>query len=189
MIKQSRFFAENGADAIIGHHTHCISGSEIHNGVPIFYSLGNMLFTIPNKNHEWYTGLILELEFEKSKMLKWKIHPIEQSQKDFKVSLLNGSQKERILNKVDKYSKIIKNEKEFTENWRLFIQSKKTTINIFSPISSVKMRYLKGALNRLGFNKLFLKNDYLKQILNHIRCEAHKDVVTAIIKDEIYKNK
>tara|TARA_B110000240_G_C13512601_1_gene460693 strand:+ start:30 stop:1163 length:1134 start_codon:yes stop_codon:yes gene_type:complete len=189
MVKQYRFFAENGADVIIGHHTHCISGYEVYKNVPIFYSLGNMLFTIPNKNIEWYTGIILELECEKDKMLKWKIHPIEQSQKDYRVSLLNGAQKERILNEVDKYSKIIKNEKEFMETWKLFIQSKKKTVNIFSPISSIKWRYLKGALNRLGFNKLLLKNAYLAQILNHIRCEAHKDVVSEILNDQIYKNK
>ena len=189
MVKQYRFFAENGADVIIGHHTHCISGYEVYKSVPIFYSLGNMLFTIPNKNIEWYTGIILELECEKDKMLKWKIHPIEQSQKDYRVSLLNGAQKERILNEVDEYSKIIKNEKEFMETWKLFIQSKKKTVNIFSPISSIKWRYLKGALNRLGFNKLLLKNAYLAQILNHIRCEAHKDVVSEILNDQIYKNK
>jgi hypothetical protein len=189
MVKQYRFFAENGADAIIGHHTNCISGYEIYKNVPIFYSLGNMLFTIPNKNLDWYTGLLLELEFEKSKKLKWKIHPIEQSPKDYKVSLLNGAKKETILNSVDKYSKIINNDKEFAENWKLFTQSKKKTVNIFSPISSIKWRYLKGALNRLGFNKLLLKNAYLAQILNHMRCEAHKDVVSEILNDQIYKNK
>ena len=31
MVKQYRFFAENGADVVIGHHTHCISGYEIFN--------------------------------------------------------------------------------------------------------------------------------------------------------------
>ena len=189
MVKQYRFFAENGADAVIGHHTHCISGFEIHQDVPIFYSLGNMLFTIPNKNIEWYTGLILELEFEKEKRLKWKIHPIVQSQKDYKVTLLNGSQKEIIVNKVNKYSEIIKNDKELLKKWELFTQGKKATLNIFSPIAIIKWRYLKGALNRLGFNKYFLKNTFLAQILNHIRCEAHKDVISEILKDQIYRNK
>jgi len=43
IVKQYRFFAENGADAIISHHTHCVSGYEVYNKVPIFYGLGNML--------------------------------------------------------------------------------------------------------------------------------------------------
>ena len=40
MAKTYRFYAENGADAVIGHHTHCVSGFEIHGGVPIAYGLG-----------------------------------------------------------------------------------------------------------------------------------------------------
>lgn len=46
--KQYRHYAECGASIVIGHHTHCISGYEMHNGIPIFYSLGNFLF--PKKN-------------------------------------------------------------------------------------------------------------------------------------------
>ena len=30
MQKLYRFFAENGADIVIGHHTHCVSGHAIH---------------------------------------------------------------------------------------------------------------------------------------------------------------
>ena len=45
MQKQYRFYADQGADIVVGHHTHCISGNEIHNGVPKYYSLGNFLFT------------------------------------------------------------------------------------------------------------------------------------------------
>ena len=65
MIKQYRFFAENGADAVIGHHTHCVSGYEIHNNVPIFYGLGNMLFTKQNEEPGWFTGLTVQLMLEK----------------------------------------------------------------------------------------------------------------------------
>jgi len=58
MVKQYRFYAENGADAIVGHHTHCIGGYEIYKDVPIIYSLGNFLFTLPSKREEWYSGLL-----------------------------------------------------------------------------------------------------------------------------------
>jgi gamma-polyglutamate biosynthesis protein CapA len=35
---------EAGADIVIGHHPHVISGVEIYQGKPIFYSLGNFVF-------------------------------------------------------------------------------------------------------------------------------------------------
>ncbi|MFW5803596.1 MAG: CapA family protein [bacterium] len=50
MVDQYRFYVENGADAVIGHHTHCYSGYEIYQNAPIVYSLGNMIFTKENKN-------------------------------------------------------------------------------------------------------------------------------------------
>jgi poly-gamma-glutamate synthesis protein (capsule biosynthesis protein) len=44
MHRQLAFAAvERGADAIIGHHPHCVGGIEYFRGVPIVYSLGNWL--------------------------------------------------------------------------------------------------------------------------------------------------
>ena len=45
MQKQYLFYADQGADIVVGHHTHCISGYEVYKGVPIYYSLGN--FCLP----------------------------------------------------------------------------------------------------------------------------------------------
>jgi Bacterial capsule synthesis protein PGA_cap len=39
-----RSFARRGIDLIIGHHPHVVQGWEIRDGVPIFYSLGNLIF-------------------------------------------------------------------------------------------------------------------------------------------------
>jgi poly-gamma-glutamate capsule biosynthesis protein CapA/YwtB (metallophosphatase superfamily) len=42
--RRFRFLAENGADIVIGHHPHVLQGIEWYGGVPIAYSLGNLLF-------------------------------------------------------------------------------------------------------------------------------------------------
>ena len=39
-----RSFAGRGVDLIIGHHPHVVQGYEIVDGVPVFYSLGNLIF-------------------------------------------------------------------------------------------------------------------------------------------------
>lgn len=39
-----RSLAGRGVDLIIGHHPHVLQGHEIRDGVPIFYSLGNLVF-------------------------------------------------------------------------------------------------------------------------------------------------
>ncbi len=42
-----RRMAHAGADLVVGHHPHVPQGMEVHNGVPIFYSLGNFVFFQP----------------------------------------------------------------------------------------------------------------------------------------------
>lgn len=45
MHRQLAFAAvDAGADAVIGHHPHRVSGIEVHRGAPIVYSLGNWFF-------------------------------------------------------------------------------------------------------------------------------------------------
>lgn len=43
-VRIARAIAKMGADIIIGHHAHCIQPYEVHEGVPIFYGLGNAIF-------------------------------------------------------------------------------------------------------------------------------------------------
>lgn len=187
MLKTYRFFAENGADAVIGHHTHCISGYEIHKNIPIFYSLGNMIFTKPEKSEEWYKGIILQLTLETGKPIHFELHPIMQSQKDYKLTLSENAQKENVLSEVKAFSDIICNKIELEKKWDFFISSKKRNINYFSPISFIPGKYLQAALYRLGINKIFMRKQGLIQILNNIRCEAHRDITISVLNNTILK--
>jgi len=83
MQNQYRFYAEQGADIIIGHHTHCISGFENYNGVPIYYSLGNFLFTLKSSYSDWYTGLILKVKIKNKKLFP-TLHPIRQKDENLR---------------------------------------------------------------------------------------------------------
>ena len=186
MIKQYRFFAENGADAIIGHHTHCISGYEIHNEVPIFYGLGNMLFTLPSLHECWYSGLLVELKLNKGEPISWIFHPIKQSKKDYLVALKKGIEIDKTLNEIDGYSRILNDESAFKEQWISFIKRHQKTISIFSPINIIPNRYIRGIMKLIGIDDFLLKRQNLPAILNHIRCEAHKDLIIELFNNKIY---
>ena len=187
MLKTYRFFAENGADAVIGHHTHCISGYELHNKVPVFYSLGNMLFTKPVKAEEWYKGIILQLTLEIGNPILFELHPILQSKNDYKLTLLENTRKENVLSEINAYSDVVGNKTELERKWEQFIVTQKRDLNYFSPLNFVPGRYLRAAFNRLGFNKMLMKKQNLVQILNHIRCEAHRDVIQALLIEKVKK--
>jgi poly-gamma-glutamate synthesis protein (capsule biosynthesis protein) len=61
-----------GADAILGHGTHCLNGIEIYKGHPIFYGMGNFISQNYNANpkpYDWYEarGLHKELYSDEPK--------------------------------------------------------------------------------------------------------------------------
>jgi poly-gamma-glutamate capsule biosynthesis protein CapA/YwtB (metallophosphatase superfamily) len=63
MQKLFRFYASLGVSAVIGHHSHCINGYEVFNGIPIFYGLGNFVFAGKSYPATWQEGLLLQLIF------------------------------------------------------------------------------------------------------------------------------
>ena len=134
MQEQYRFYAENGADAIIGHHTHCIGGYEIYKEVPILYSLGNFLFTLPSDKEVWYTGLVAKLNLSKGKRVTFELFPVQQDNKSFNVSLLKGEEKKNIFNKLIQLNKIIEDHTLLQKKWDEFvIERSKSYLQLLSP--------------------------------------------------------
>lgn len=180
MQKQYRFYAELGADIIIGHHPHCISGYEIYKGVPIYYSLGNFLFTRNSSFEDWYLGLALEIRMH-GKEFTMKLHPVQQNKQSFKLTLLQGEKKDQVLRRVDEYSSIIHKPDILLSEWEKFIESKyEAYLGYWSSLSFVGNRYLRAVFNRMGV-KMYSKRA-LKLFFNLMRCEAHRDLSLEVIK-------
>lgn len=174
MQKQYRFYADQGADIVVGHHTHCISGNEVYKGVPIYYSLGNFLFTSKSTIEDWYTGLVLEVNIEKGNLTS-KLHPVEQQKETFELSLLIGKKREDIIKRISKYNAIIEDEEKLKNEWDNYVDTKYDVyLNYWSPFSFISNRYVRGVLNRLGIKGLNKKGIALA--LNLMRCEAHVDM-------------
>lgn len=188
VVKQYRFFAENGADAVISHHTHCISGYEVHNNVPILYGLGNMLFTKKSDQPGWFTGLIVQLNLQKGQPVQFKLIPAGQEKENFQLSILQNAAKQDVLNEVKNYSSIIADKARLKEAWAGLIQQRKTQyLYTFSAINSVPGRYVKSILKRAGFVNASLSKKYLTGVVNYISCEAHLDVAAEVLRSKLLK--
>jgi poly-gamma-glutamate synthesis protein (capsule biosynthesis protein) len=186
MVKQYRFFAENGADAVIGHHTHCISGMEVHKGVPIFYGLGNMLFTRPSNQPGWCTGLTAVLTLSKTASINWQIVPTEQHKETYALSLPTDARQKEILAEMDNWSAIIANPEKLHANWNKFIaQRAPMYLEALSAINIVPGKYIRGVLKRTGYTKWMFPKKYLTGLINYINCEAHHDASAAVLNQKI----
>lgn len=188
MVQQYRFYAENGADVIIGHHTHCISGYEEYNGVPICYSLGNFLFTENSNYPDWFIGLVAEIEIDASGKINLNLHTIEFDYQNYGLKLLQGDSKETVLSKMKVYSEIIKNSERNQQEWESFIQKQtKIYLEMLSPVAQIKYRYLKGILFKLKLSKKLISKKGFALSLNLNRCEAHSDIVKEVMTKFINK--
>ena len=174
MQKQYRFYAEQGADIIIGHHTHCISGNEIWKGVPIYYSLGNFLFTKDSVYKDWYNGLVLEIEI-KNGNFTCLLHPVKQEKESFKLSIVEREEKKMTFDRIQYFNKVIQDPLKLKNEWDKYVaEMYKTYLGYCSPLIFIKNRYINAILNRLGVSFINKKGIALK--LNIMRCEAHVDL-------------
>jgi poly-gamma-glutamate synthesis protein (capsule biosynthesis protein) len=182
MVREYRFYAENGASVVIGHHPHCISGFEVHQGSPIFYSLGNFLFTLPSEFDWWYTGLVLALHLDRGTGISWELTPVAFSKTDFRLTRLAGEADASVRRDVKEYSRIIADKTLLDREWQAFLDRyERYYLNIFSPLSFIRNDRVKTGLIKLGLDRLFIARAHYAMILNTIRCESHAEAARTVI--------
>ncbi|HON91254.1 MAG TPA: CapA family protein [Sedimentisphaerales bacterium] len=77
IVKICRAFARAGASAVLVAHAHAIMGSEVHQGVPIVYGLGNFLFhSSETKPLSWRLGLVARLRVGQKGVVRIEHVPI-----------------------------------------------------------------------------------------------------------------
>lgn len=179
MQKEYRFYAEEGANIVVGHHTHCVSGYEIHNDVPIFYSLGNLFFPWKGKPDFWYEGMLLKLNISiENKKIVFDLIPYEQNKKDSEINIMNKKDKEIFFENINNINDVISDETLLQNEWEKFVG--KRAIGYFSNIV-IQTDFLRKIILKL---KLFKnpKKEYTQKMLNLIRCESHRDLLINSIK-------
>lgn len=182
MVEQYRFYAQQGASAIICHHSHCISGYEVFEEVPIFYGLGNFLFDTEIESKGWHEGILVNLEISKQKKITWNLYPYKQCKKNLKVELLDGDEKSEVENQISNINSIIADPERLKEKFNELVESqKKLVLSMFSTSYFLNYRYFRSAIRKLGLERFFLRRIQLKSILNYSRCEAHKDITFEVL--------
>lgn len=182
MVKRYKFYVDNGADVIIGHHPHCISGYEVYKNAPIVYSLGNFIFTKNSTHEDWYKGLVMILEIDESDKITFELKPVIQNNISHKLSLSDTNETKLINDRVKFYSEIISDNVILQEEWNSFIKKKSMHyLGQFNAINGLKNKYLISALRKLRIDRLFFSKYYFKFILNILSCEAHLEASKSVI--------
>jgi poly-gamma-glutamate capsule biosynthesis protein CapA/YwtB (metallophosphatase superfamily) len=183
IVDTYRFFADAGADIVLAHHTHFYSGYEIHNGTPIFYNLGHFIFDwYYTREGGWYVGCALLLDIDKKGSISFELKPFYQSKKDIGFMLLKNEEKDIVLKDSARLSTIIADKDKLKKEWQLFCDQnrKQYYSNIFG------LNKITKNLVKIPFIKNYLTPQRKKlELLNMIECEAHREVVVTMLKNEI----
>lgn len=162
-----RLLIDFGFDAIISHHTHCISGTEIYNDKHIIYSLGNLAFPTDNLSKSWNEGMFASFTVSKDD-LKLELVPFKYETNILK--LLSNDE----LNDFNKQQKLLNDiilSPSLKDEWEKHCVAQLNTVlnYIFFP------RSINFLLRKLG---TFIPLATIKfKMLNLLRCESHHDVL------------
>jgi len=180
--KTLQYFALQGADAVIAHHTHRYNGYEILNGVPIVYGTGNFIFPSKGSNDLWNIGIIARLTISKE-AITLKTIPVKLSyEEDLNLSILSDSDLEEFLDSEKEKASTIANDPLLEAKYDEFVASiNNQYTHYLQPYTS---KYLHKLFSK-GIIPNFLKNKRKRLLyLNLIRCEAHRDVLLKILNDK-----
>ena len=199
VVHMCRYFAEQGASAIFIHHSHVVSGFELHNGVPIFYGLGNL---VPGKivtfNCLYSYSVMLEIEPE-SKSVFFTGYHAKWDQDESRVVLLTGDELLIAEQEQQRLNRIIGSEDQnaIAEALHMEFLTRERESSYFTALtrsSQLMFRIAKKARMINAYHRFIVRRMRLNRrnstLWNMLRCETHRDVFDLIYNKHIdtYKN-
>jgi poly-gamma-glutamate synthesis protein (capsule biosynthesis protein) len=181
MKAQFRFMIDAGADAVVGHHTHIISGYEVYKNKPIFYSLGNFCFDWPGlRGGTWNKGMLLRLIFEKDKGISFDYQFIHQN--DVHVGVQCFSIEETIIQEAEiaRLNTIIADDALLQLSFEGYAASLKALMQ--SRIQPYQNKYL-IALHKRGLLPDLMRSSKKKMLKILAQCESHREVLLESLKN------
>jgi hypothetical protein len=171
-----RFFVEMGADAVVCHHTHTISGIEIYRNKPIVYGVGNLLFdSISKRPATWYKGMFVEIAFNKVGLVSLRLFPFQQCSQTIGLAELDNAENHKTAEILNHFSEIIAHPEKLENEWRSFCRNRRFAylIRLYG-FGWFRVR-LYMLFNKIGID-LFRYHSQKKRLrlLNSMRCEAHR---------------
>ncbi len=179
--KICRKFVDAGADFITCQHSHCIGSKEEYNGKTILYGQGNFIFTYRDRA-EWKEGLLVELCIEDD--ISATFIPFYKDGN--KIRLAKNEKYNDIIAPFLERSNSIKDTQFVEREWQKFC--KEYSVGYLRQM--IPLSFIEKVINKLTGGGYFLykkvkKRDLLPALLNNYQCQAHKEVIEQILKQEL----
>lgn len=173
MVETYRFFIDAGADAVINHHQHCISGYEEYHGKPIFYGLGNFCFDWAGKKYtSWNKGYMVQLRFN-SNEIEYELVPYCQCYLTPRVDPFE------IVSDIVDFKNYIHSLNETIADAQVLAESYVNYLKKEKDYYKLALEPYQGRITRALYNKgllpSFVKGKKKYQLLDYLLCESHHE--------------
>jgi len=170
--KYCHFLIDAGADIILSHHSHTISGWETYNDKIIQYGLGNFYFPELSNGEFWFIGLAAAVKVLKKDELDFYLFKYDLT--SHQIELMEDVE---ISQKLEKMNYIISDKKRIQNIWNQYCSE--------TYLSTLKSLFRPSKFIRFGL-KFGLFTKYMKKkadiyFLNLIRCESHREKIITTI--------
>lgn len=173
-----RFYVDAGADAVINHHPHVVSGYEVYAGAPIFFSVGNFVFDRAGNYHSpWNKGIAVRLVLTNDEVMFDILH-FDHSNSQLGVALCSTEESLQRDKKLQQLNAIIADEHELAHSFEIFTKGSERLYLAY--IEPHKNRYLQYLQNRKIIPSLWSRRK-IEYLLNLIRCESHRELLEKIL--------
>lgn len=182
--KVCRKMSEKGADFVVCQHSHCVGAVEQYGSSTIVYGQGNFLF-YEEGCEAFMTGTLIKLNLEKADVIKSRLDILPLHTEGYTVSIATGEEGNRILRGLECRSEEIKDAKFIVDNYAMFAKENANAY-FYNLCGNMRYGFFFRALNKLTRKRILEKmfrGDAL--VLNMIECEAHREMITRILKEEI----
>ena len=178
--KRCRKLVEKGANLVITQHSHCIGCMERFDNGTIVYGQGNFLLSLHKENEFTQSGLLLELD---TKDWSLKYHVLLRDGIGCRIASQDES--ERILKEFIKRSDDIQKEGFVKSNYEKFSLS---LLHDYQMQSLGRVAVLLRKMHITGLLPKIYSLNSLADILNTMRCEAHRDVYICALERLLHTN-
>jgi len=180
--KLCQYYIDLGVDAVICHHPHIPGAHEYYQGKPIVYSLGNFLFDNTKPPKDWELGQMALLHFsvENKTFKKMELIPYKQSVALGGVKILEGEEKEALLHRVNAYREKLEDNHAWLKEWNIFV-TKQADSYIMRNFFPITFRGLGMLARNTPIAKLFYNKTSSLPKLNMLRCQSHRELLTAVL--------
>jgi poly-gamma-glutamate synthesis protein (capsule biosynthesis protein) len=182
LMQTCRFLIEQGANAVICQHSHCVGCYENYSDGHIVYGQGNLIFKWPNASPEFQEGILVKLCIDSGCKSQMELIPTQQSHMAAGVRTMSAEKAELLLQAIEYRSSRIRDHEFVNDQWQQFCKSSANSYMSHVLGHGFLLRFLNC---HFDISQHIHTRKSLLCVQNVIRCETHREVLNTILKQRL----